>query len=599
MSPRPARKQLSAIAVIAATGAMILPATASAAVTGSVIGNAATLTGDDNADNITIGEAAGLLTHNLGAPFNSATDFDSTLAGDQTIAAAATSTLVVTAGGGDDTITITAATALAADSAFDGGAGNDLITGGNAADNLHGGDGNDRVVGGKGNDGIDGGAGNDVLVWNNGDGSDVMDGDVGADEIEVNGAPTAGDDFTIKPNGRRVRFDRVNLGLFNLDIGSSERLTVNGLGGNDKATGDPGLAPLILLTLNGGVGVDTVSGGDGPDLINGGDENDVLDGGAGDDRIVGDRGNDTMTGGAGDDTLVWNNGDGSDVMDGQDGLDRIEVNGSPTAGDVFVVAPNGARTKFDRTNLGPFTLDIGSAESLDVRGLGGDDSLTVAAGGSALLAVSTDGGAGNDALTGAEGNESFAGGSGDDVLTGGAGFDVLDGQAGNDRLELRDGVADLARGGDGNDSATADASNIDALVDVETIDRPAVVTPDTTGTAVLVLTTRATVQKKAGKSSAKLTVSCPASESGGCTGTLTLFGDLRIGGERVTVVLGSAAYKLTAGERKTVAVRVSNRLRRLAGKAKLATKAETVTRDAAGNVATQTSKVTLTLPRAY
>ena len=33
-----------------------------------------------------------------------------------------------------------------------------------------------------------GGAGNDVLVWNPGDGSDVMDGDGGADEIEVNGA---------------------------------------------------------------------------------------------------------------------------------------------------------------------------------------------------------------------------------------------------------------------------------------------------------------------------------------------------------------------------------------------------------------------------
>ena len=43
---------------------------------------------------------------------------------------------------------------------------------------------------------MDGGAGNDMLVWNNGDGSDTMDGDAGADEVEVNGAPTAGDVFT-------------------------------------------------------------------------------------------------------------------------------------------------------------------------------------------------------------------------------------------------------------------------------------------------------------------------------------------------------------------------------------------------------------------
>ena len=45
-----------------------------------------------------------------------------------------------------------------------------------------------------------GGAGNDVLVWNNGDGSDTMDGDGGADEIEVNGAVSQGDPFTFQPN---------------------------------------------------------------------------------------------------------------------------------------------------------------------------------------------------------------------------------------------------------------------------------------------------------------------------------------------------------------------------------------------------------------
>jgi hypothetical protein len=97
-------------------------------------------------------------------------------------------------------------------------------------------------------------------------------------------------------------------------------------------------------------------------VIEDGEENDVLTGGGGDDRIVGDRDGDTMSGGDGDDTLVWNNGDGSDVMDGARGRDTIEINGAPTAGDALTAAPAGARIDFDRTNLVPFSLDIGTSK---------------------------------------------------------------------------------------------------------------------------------------------------------------------------------------------------------------------------------------------
>ena len=78
-----------------------------------------------------------------------------------------------------------------------------------------------------------------------------------------------------------------------------------------------------------------------------------------------------MNGGAGDDTLVWNNGDGSDVANGDDGRDDVEVNGAPAAGDIFTVQPNGARIKFDRTNLVPFTIDIGSSETCTPTGSAG------------------------------------------------------------------------------------------------------------------------------------------------------------------------------------------------------------------------------------
>src|SRR5436305_950879 len=82
-----------------------------------------------------------------------------------------------------------------------------------------------------------------------------VNGDAGADEVEINGAPTAGDVFTAVPNAGRVQFDRDNLVPFTVDF-TAERLTVNGLGGDDTFNGAAGLAPLTLLTLNGGTGDD-------------------------------------------------------------------------------------------------------------------------------------------------------------------------------------------------------------------------------------------------------------------------------------------------------------------------------------------------------
>ena len=106
---------------------------------------------------------------------------------------------------------------------------------------------------------------------------------------------------------------------------------------------------------------------------------------------------------------------------------------------MFTIVPNGARSKFDRTNLVPFTLDIG-VEALDLHGLAGDDTFAASPGVGGLLAVTADGGSGNDTLTGAEEADTFFGGSGNDRLTGGPGPDVLDGQEGDDALFARDGA---------------------------------------------------------------------------------------------------------------------------------------------------------------
>ncbi len=591
------------LATIAAAGALGAPAAANATVTG----NGLDLIGDGANDTIVIGVEGALYTHNqTGGGFNSNVDFNTALAGDQTLAA--NLPLAINAGGGDDVVT--GPTVATGALEIIGGDGDDLLTGGLSDDTIKGGNDDDRIIGFRGGDTMQGEAGNDVLVWNNGDGSDVMDGGGGNDEVEVNGSTGAvGDIFTIKagPATGSVRFDRTNLGPFGLDITTSERMTVNGLGGGDSIQADETVGTRILLTANGGTGVDTIVGTPGADLINGGEDNDTLAGAGGDDRIVGDRGNDTMNGGTGDDTTVWNNGDGTDVMNGDAGVDRVEVNGSTTAGDVFTIAPNGQRAKFDRTNLGPFSLDIGSAEALDVNGLGGDDDFTASAGISSLIAIDADGGAGNDALDGAEGDDTLLGGSGNDAINPGAGSDVADGGEGDDTLLGRDGQTDLLRCGTGTDNAQTDLPGVDVLAGCETVDAlaaPPIITPpanvpgaatppqgDTKATAAQLGAFRAT--KRAGRQSIRFTVTCPAGETGGCTGELrlTTASAVSIGGVKVRVLVGTARYTLRPGQRVTRTIKLPAGVERLAGKGRqLRLIAAAVTRDASGNVAESSTR---------
>jgi hypothetical protein len=253
----------------------------------------------------------------------------------------------------------------------DAGPGDDTITGTTLVDTLTGGTGNDTITGFRGNDAMVGGDGDDVMIWNNGDGTDTMDGEAGTDVARVNGSNGAtGDAFTIAASVTpgEVRFDRTNLVPFGVDIATSETLDVNGLGGDDtisssQVNGVGGLAALIALDLDGGDGNDVIVGGDGADL---------LGGGGGNDTITGFRGADTMNGNDGDDVLIWNNGDGSDVMEGGAGTDTARANGSAAAADTFTLAPSATpgRARFDRTNLVPFFLDIGTAELMDVRDAG-------------------------------------------------------------------------------------------------------------------------------------------------------------------------------------------------------------------------------------
>jgi hypothetical protein len=143
-----------------------------------------------------------------------------------------------------------------------GGSASDNLTGNSSVNILRGGGNNDTLTGGQGGDQLFGEAGNDLLVWNNGDGSDFMEGGADTDTVQVNGSPTGDDQFLIQVNpgdSSRLRFDRTNLGLFNLNIGSTEVLDFNPLGGNDTTTVEfAGGNPIP----SGGIDVDGSTGND-------------------------------------------------------------------------------------------------------------------------------------------------------------------------------------------------------------------------------------------------------------------------------------------------------------------------------------------------
>jgi Ca2+-binding RTX toxin-like protein len=417
--------------------------------------------------------------------------------------------------GGNDRLSLTETNGALPRADLFGGDGNDTLIGGSAADFLFGQLGNDTLIGNGGNDFLFGGAGDDILtggsgndqvfgeagndrmIWNPGDGTDVNEGGDGNDTVEVNGGNGA-ENFTVNPNGTRVRFDRTDPAPFSIDIGTSENLVVNMNGGDDTFTAANGLANLIRLNVDGGAGNDTITGGDGNDMLSGGDGNDSINGG---------RGNDTILLGAGDDTFTWNPGDGSDVVDGQAGNDTMIFNGAG-ANENFALSANGNHLRLTR-DVGTVTMDTNGIENVNLNALGGADTVTlndlsatsvtqvnldlgatpgavggdsqadtvtvnatngadsvqvtghgtsyVVAGLSTLITVAnSEGNLDNLAVNLLGGNDTFdasglAAGVTHLTVDGGAGNDTIIGSAGNDALSGGDGN-DSVNGGQGNDT---------------------------------------------------------------------------------------------------------------------------------------------------
>lgn len=382
---------------------------------------------------------------------------------------------------GNDGISLDETNGALPKAALFGGSGNDVLTGGSGDDLLFGQSDNDTLLGKGGSDSLFGGSGNDVLtggdgddrmfgedgddrmIWNPGDDNDLMEGGDGSDTAETNGGNGA-EIFTITENGSRIRVDRVDPAPFSLDIGTTENVVINANGGDDTISASGNLAALANITIDGGAGNDRIAGGNGNDTLLGGEGNDFIDG---------NQGNDTAFMGAGDDVFQWDPGDGSDVVEGQEGYDTLLFNGAG-ANETFDLSANGERLRFFR-DVGNITIDTNDLERVDVKALGGTDTVNVGdLTGTDVTAVNVDlatdasqdsvnvtGTANDDHIVVAETAEgvavhglpaetSIAGldvdGSDRLDISGGAGADVIDASG------IPAGLVTLSmRGGDGND----------------------------------------------------------------------------------------------------------------------------------------------------
>jgi len=262
----------------------------------------------------------------------------------------------------------------------------------------------------------------------------------------------------------------------NATVANTRTIVVAGLAGNDTISLDETNGPLPRATLIGGAGDDTLTGGSANDLLIGqaGDDTllgkggaDQLFGGANNDKLTGGAGNDQAFGEAGDDLMIWNPGDATDVNEGGDGVDTTQVNGGNGAEVFTATTPDGTRVRFDRTDPGPFSIDIGTTENLELNANGGNDSFTATGNLAPLIAISVDGGAGDDTILGGNGADRLAGGDGNDFIDGNGGADIGLLGAGDDTFQWDPGDgSDTVEGGDGFDTMLFNGSNGNESFDV-------------------------------------------------------------------------------------------------------------------------------------
>ena len=244
-------------------------------------------------------------------------------------------------------------------------------------------------------------------------------------------------------------------------VANTSLIQVFGQAGNDTLTLDQASGALPAANLFGGAQNDTLTGGSGGDMLFGQSGNDTLLGKGGFDFLFGGTENDTLTGGdaddqvfgeSGNDRMIWNPGDDTDLNEGGAESDTVEVNGGGGA-EVFTTTANGTRVRFDRLDPAPFSIDIGTSEKLVLNANGGNDSYSATGNLAALIAITVDGGTGEDTILGSNGNDTLSGGDADDFVDGQQGNDTAFLGAGNDVFQWDPGDgSDTVEGQDNTDT---------------------------------------------------------------------------------------------------------------------------------------------------
>jgi Ca2+-binding RTX toxin-like protein len=382
-----------------------------------------------------------------------------------------TEKLVIHAGGGNDMISASGNLAALVAITIDGGAGNDTILGGNGADTLIGGDGNDFIDGNQGNDVAFLGAGDDTYQWDPGDGSDIVEGQDGSDTLQFNGS-NANEKMAISANGQRVLFTR-DVANIVMDLDGVEHIKVNALGGTDTVTvNDLSGTDAADITVNLASTLGGTAGDGAADQV-------IMNGTAADDTFqVSGAGGAVVIGGLGTQLTVLNAEAADSIQTvGNGGTDTTQVNG--TGGDeTFSITANGTFARVDRVTPDPFAVDVGT-EKLVISAGGGNDMISASGNLAALVAITIDGGAGNDTILG---------GNGADTLIGGDGNDFVDGNQGNDTAFLGDGDdtfqwdpgdgSDIVEGQSGSDTLQFNGSNANEKMAISANGQRALLTRD-------------------------------------------------------------------------------------------------------------------------
>ncbi|MBR4152730.1 MAG: hypothetical protein IKT98_07190 [Selenomonadaceae bacterium] len=360
---------------------------------------------------------------------------------------------------------------------------------------------NTTINGGKGNDviSLSSAAKNNVIVYNSGDGSDILYGFDENDTLKIAkgkaATSTSGNDviFTVGKGKITVKgaadktfsySDANGTKTYSTVPTSSEPYTIKGAGITLSSSYSE--KEFDVTTVNGGDDIITINASIKSGLdITGNDNANFIIGGKGADMLDGYKGNDTLTGGAGADTIFYSTGDGNDIITDYEEKDTIKI----AKGTVSNISSPDGRNVVLKVGKGSITVQNAAKKEIGITYIengaeqgyindektviknGNETSATITANyfknsfdfvantsiitlnaAQAMQGMTITGNKINNNINGTTENDYIDAGAGRDTIFGGTGNDTLIGGKGNDILQGDDGKdVFVYESGDGDD----------------------------------------------------------------------------------------------------------------------------------------------------